>query len=65
LIAAGTSFSTVGSAAGVGTAALGVPAEVELELELDDELLLPQAAIATTQSAANGAANQLLHVRRI
>ncbi len=38
-------------------------AEDDAELELDDELLLPQPTTAATQITESGAASQLLHVR--
>jgi hypothetical protein len=59
LIAAGTSFSTAGLAAEVDGFVLGVEPEVELE----ELLLLPHAAIATTDSSETGTASQVLDGR--
>jgi hypothetical protein len=71
LTAAGTSFSTAGSAEVVAAAP---PLELELELELDpalwlapddddDELLLPHAAMTMAQSADSATSSHILDLR--
>ncbi len=62
LIAAGTSLATAALAPGVaGAGALEVAEEDDVEL--DDELLLPHAAIAATASSDMGTASQPLSER--
>jgi hypothetical protein len=63
LTAAGTSATTVGSAAALDEPVDDVEAGVELDAVLElDELLLPQAPTATAHISASETARQLLHV---
>ncbi|HLY49040.1 MAG TPA: hypothetical protein VKR21_07575 [Solirubrobacteraceae bacterium] len=62
LMDAGTSFSTAGSAAGLG-ADDEVEPDDELELELDELLLLPHAAIAAAQRSGRDSVNQVRGLR--
>jgi hypothetical protein len=63
LIAAGTSFSMAGLAAVDGTEVDGFVLGVEPEVELDELLLLPHAAIAAAHSTEPATAGQLLNER--